>query len=116
MGKCYYEELNTKKKIAHFWYYYKTYVLVAVCLIALAVVVYVLRPIPGPQPNLRITFVNAYVPGLRDEINCIEEDYEAYLGMDNACQMAFNYYEMSMADETKSGMNMEDMMLMVEEE
>ncbi len=108
-----YQELDLKGKIEYFWEYNKTKFYVTIFLIALAAIVYVFSPEPKPEANLRIKFINSYVEGLLDETNIIETDYEAYLGEDNTCEMAFSYIELDPNDETQGGQNMESLMIEV---
>lgn len=108
-----YQRLSWKEKLEHVWEYHKNKVYVALGLLILGVVAYVLSPEAGPEPNLRIKFVNAYVEGLMDESNVIETDYETHLGADNTCEMAFAYTKLDPNNETQGGQNMESMMLEV---
>ncbi len=108
-----YQELDLKRKIQHFWEYNKTKFYVAIFLIALAVIVCVFSPEAKAEANLRIKFINSYVEGLLDETNIIETDYEAYLGEDNTCEMAFSYIKLDPNDETQGGQNMESLMIEV---
>lgn len=113
MAKELYKKLHTKKKIKHFWEYYKNVVYFIVILSLIFIGGYILRPVPKPPANLRIKFVNTYVEGQTDVSNPMEADYEAYLGEDNTCQMSFTYSKLSLDNETEAGMNMEDMMIEV---
>ena len=112
-AKKLYRELGTKDKLVHFWTYYRKAVFVSLFLVALAVLVYVLRPEPGPEANLRIKFINAYMPGLSDENNNMQADYENYLGENNTCEMALTFTKINLDDETQSGVNMENLMFQV---
>ena len=108
-----YQELDFKGKIEHFWEYHKNKLYVVVFFVVLAIIAYVLSPEPRPEANLRIKFINAYVEGIMDETNIIETDYEAYLGENNTCEMAFAYTKLGPNNETQGGQNMESMMLEV---
>ena len=108
-----YQKLDFKEKLEYFWEYHKNKFYVVICLVALAVIGYVLSPEPSPEANLRIKFVNAYVEGLRDETNAVEIDYEKYLGENNTCEMAFSYTKFDPNNETQGGQNMESLMIEV---
>ena len=108
-----YQKLNFKGKMRHFWDYNRNKCYIVLFFIALGVIAYVLSPDPGPEANLRIKFVNAYMEGLLNETNTIETDYEAYLGEDNKCEMAFSYTKLDPDNEIQGGQNMESMMIEV---
>ena len=108
-----YQKLDFKGKMEHLWEYHKNKFYTVIFFIVLAVIAYLLSPEPSPEANLRIKFVNTYVEGLMDETNIIETDYEAYLGENNTCEMAFAYTKLDPNNETQGGQNMESMMIEV---
>lgn len=110
MAEELYNNLSKRQKVAHFWTYYKNIVLVIVFMIALAAMVYALKPVTGPEDNLRIQFVNAYLDGWAEEDNSMEMDYNAYLAPDNISQMALSYCEIRPDDPMRADVNMDKVM------
>lgn len=113
MAEQLYQEMGLKEKVVHLWGYYKNFVYAFIILILIFVMGYVMRPIPGPEPNLRIKFINTSIPQDTEGSNYVEKDYEEYLGEENDCIMLLTKSKLSKKEETKSGMNMESMMVEV---
>lgn len=112
-AKALYQELGVRGKVEHFWEYHKNKFYAVIFLAVVIVVVYMLRPTPSPDANLRIKFVNTYAEGLGDDATKIEVDYETYLGENNTCEMAFGYTKLDPNNEIQAGQNMESMMVEV---
>lgn len=108
-----YQKLSFREKLKHLWLYHKSKFYIVLFLAVVGFLVSILSPKPTPDANLRIKFINAYVEGLLDETNIIETDYEAYLGEDNTCEMAFTYTKFDPDNEIQSGQNLESMMVEV---
>lgn len=108
-----YQQLDFIGRMRHFGEYHRNKCFVALAFIVLGVMIYVLSPEPRPEANLRIKFVNTQMEGLLNETNAIETDYEAYLGEDNICEMAFSYTKLDPDNEIQGGQNMESMLIEV---
>ncbi len=105
-----YSELSFREKLVHFWIYHWKIIFTVVFLILVAVMAYVLRPISTPDANLRIMFVNAYIPMLEEENNTLITDYERYLGEGNSCDMELSYCVISPEDKMREDTNMDKVM------
>lgn len=102
-----YSELSFRKKFVHFWIYHWKMVLTVIFFLSVGWMAYVLRPIPTPDANLRIMFVNAYIPMLEEENNTLIADYESYLGEGNSCEMELSYCVISPEDKMREDTNMD---------